>query len=67
MKKKGGEYSRMVHREFGREFWGLDVGRTGDNGVINETEYLKRRSSVSKRDLATGQHVIIDSHCEVKT
>jgi hypothetical protein len=32
----GEEYSRMMHRAFGKEFLGLDIGRTGDNGVIND-------------------------------
>jgi hypothetical protein len=32
----GEEYSPMMHRAFGKEFLGLDIGRTGDNGVIND-------------------------------
>jgi hypothetical protein len=61
--ERGGGVLTNGAQRIWKEFWGLDIGRTGDNGVINETEHLERRSSVSKRDLAAGQHVIIDSHC----
>lgn len=26
----------MMHRELGKEFLGLDIGRTGNDGVMND-------------------------------